>query len=1362
MKTRKSFHFIVILSLLLVTLPVQATRATPAASAAPASLLQFTSGGHALGFATSGMYAASGSHALHVDFAGAYSVQPQAPGQDSASPSTEADGKSAPLSRVTYAHLWDGISLTYTSETGSLYTTTYTLAPQADPADIRLRYNTPPNLNKDGSLGISFETGSLTESAPVAWQEINGQRAPVQAAFRVSGQEVGFALGAYNPNFTLTIDPSLVWNAFLGGKIDNDYGTSIAVDGSGNVYVTGYSDTAWGTPKRIYSGGKDAFVTKLDSSGGLVWSTFLGGPGEDVGYGIAVDASGGTLYVTGESTGFWGTTPVHTYTLGIDTFAAKLLASSGGIVWNTFLGGSGDDEGRGIAVDGSGNVYVAGDSTASWGSSPLRAHAGQIDAYIAKLNSSGALTWNTFLGGSRVDYGRGIAVDVSGNSVYVTGSSYASWSCSPNLCTQRAYTPGWDAFAAKLDSSGALLWNSFLGGSSTDNGNSIAVDGSGNVYVTGYSGASWGIPIRTYTNGWDAFAAKLDSSGALIWNTFLGGADFDYGYGIAVDGGGNNVYVTGHSKADWTCTGTPCTGKAYSGDYDAFAAKLYTSSGILDRNTFLGGSSTDQGYGIAVGADGYVYLAGNSGAAWGCTPTNCTVGYYTGGQDAFADKLDWNVQTNKWNTFLGGSGDDTGYGIAVDGSGNVYVTGYSDAPWSCSPAACTRRSYAGGGDAFVAKLAASGALLWNTFLGSNDYDKGLGIAVDGSGNVYVTGLGKASWDNPARLYTGNWDAFAARLDSSGVLIWNTFLGGDGTDYGYGIAVDGSGNVYVAGYSIGAWGCLPACTARAYAGGGDAFAAKLDPSTGALIWNSFLGSIEYDQGMDIAVDGGGNAYVTGLSSTPWSCSPAACTQRAYTGYHDAFAAKLDSSGALLWNTFLGGSGWDTGYGITVDGSGNVYVKGNSTTSWGSPESNFTGGENGFVAKLNPSGGLTWNTFLGGGGWDDGNGIAVDGGENVYVTGFSTVTWGAPERAYTGDYDAFAARFNAATGALTWNTFLGGSGWDMGFDIAVDESGDVYVTGKSNAGWGSPVRVFAGSFDAFAVKLDPTPPRVVSSLRLDPNPTIAASVRFTVTFSEPVVGVALADFSLTITGISGAAVTGFGGSGSTYTVTVSTCSGTCTLRLDVVDDDTILDAVGHPLGGVGLYNGNFSGGQWYSVRPPCYTLTMAHTGSGGDPTAIPTHSDLCSSGQYLAGESITLTASPAAGWAVGSWSGTSNNSSTSRTNSVIMPSGDQTVTANYTLQPPSCYTLTMAHTGLGGDPTTIPPHWSLCSSGQYLAGESITLTASPAAGWAVGSWSGTSNDSSTSSTNSVIMPSSSQTVVVNYTQNTYRIYLPQVIR
>src|SRR5207302_1665646 len=397
----------------------------PVDRAAPSQLLQFTSGGHILGFASGGVYVAGGSHALHVEFVNPRTTNP-------VSDATPGDGmpgnveRVAPLSRVTYPNLWDGVTLIYDAPSGAVVRSTYRLEAHANAGNIRLRYNAPVAVQSDGSLRVSFQTSTLNESAPQAWQERDGKRVPVRIAFAPRGNaELTFALGDYDRSEPLFIDPTLTWNTFLGGAgIDEAFG--FAVDVIGNFYVVGFSTAAWGSPVAAYDGGgADAFVAKLDSNGNLIWNTFLGGSGPalETGRAVAVDVTG-NVYVAGYSPATWGS-PVRAFSGGpLDAFAAK-LDSNGILTWSTFLGGGGTDYGWALGLDISGNVYVAGDSDAAWGS-PVRAFSGGVAAFVAKLDSSGMLTRNTFLGGGVEDSCQAVAMDESGN-VYVAGYSEATW-----------------------------------------------------------------------------------------------------------------------------------------------------------------------------------------------------------------------------------------------------------------------------------------------------------------------------------------------------------------------------------------------------------------------------------------------------------------------------------------------------------------------------------------------------------------------------------------------------------------------------------------------------------------------------------------------------------------------------------------------------------------------------------------------------------------------------------------------------------------------------------------------------------------------------------------------------------------------
>jgi hypothetical protein len=411
----------------------------------------------------------------------------------------------------------------------------------------------------------------------------------------------------------------------------------------------------------------------------------------------------------------------------------------------------------------------------------------------------------------------------------------------------------------------------------------------------------------------------------------------------------------------------------------------------------------------------------------------------------------------QWNTFLGCGSSDYGIGIALDSSGNIYVIGNSEATWG-SPV----NAHSGGGDVFVACMDSSGNLLWNTFLGSASDDLGYGIVLDSSGNIYVTGESDATWGSPVNPYSGNDDAFVACMDSSGNLLWNTFLGSVNYDYGRGIALDSSGNIYVIGNSNATWGS----PVNPYSGNYDSFVACMD-SSGNLLWNTFLGSVSFDYSFCIALNTSGNIYMTGHSTATWG-SPI----NAYSGDYDSFVACMDSSGNLLWNTFLGSANYDSGRGITLDSSGNIYVTGNSNATWGSPVNAYSGNYDAFVACMDSSGNLLWNTFLGSASTDSGGGISPDSSGNIYVTGNSDAAWGLPVNAHSGSDDAFVASLDSS-GNLLWNTFLGSANYDFGFGIALDSSGNIYVIGESYATWGSPVNAYSGDSDAFVAKITPQP-------------------------------------------------------------------------------------------------------------------------------------------------------------------------------------------------------------------------------------------------------------------------------------------------
>ena len=482
---------------------------------------------------------------------------------------------------------------------------------------------------------------------------------------------------------------------------------------------------------------RDSGIRPLAADQALLWNTFLGGAEWDDGYAVAVDGAG-SIYVAGTSDGTWGS-PARPYAGVEDVFVAK-LDSSGALLWNTFLGSStGSDSGRAIAVDGAGHVYVAGESLYTWGS-PVNAHsANGEDAFVAELNSSGVLQWNTFMGAPLTSYPteRGYAIAVDATGVYVAGESASSW----GMPVDPFPSPGISEriFVAKLNSSGVRLWNNFLGdGNQTDYARAIVVDGAG-VYVAGYSQATWGTPVRPHSGDFygDASVARLNSStGALEWNTFLGGAGTDHAHGIAVSGA--YLYVAGKSFATW---GAPVNPHAGSGEGDdVFVARL-SSNGALQRHTFMGAADYEADVAYAIAVDGSdVYVAGYSTDTWGAPITA-----YTDGDDGFAAQLDSSLAL-QWNTFLGGDYRDEGYAIAANGT-DVYVAGSSDVTHGDWGAPI--RSGAGSYDAFVAKVGEASPDLSQSSkevsptiiepVGSETHTLDYGITLVNTGNLEATG-----------------------------------------------------------------------------------------------------------------------------------------------------------------------------------------------------------------------------------------------------------------------------------------------------------------------------------------------------------------------------------------------------------------------------------------------------------------------------------------------------------------------------------------------------------------------------------------------------------------------------------------------
>jgi hypothetical protein len=599
--------------------------------------------------------------------------------------------------KVRYRNVYEGVDLVYHGDKNQLEYD-FVVAPNADPTKIRLSFKGALKLELDaeGNLSIRTRGGSISQRRPTIYQEVNDTKHSIVGGYQLLGRnDVSFGLGDYDRSQPLVIDPVLVYSTYLGGGADEN-AAGIAVDANGNAYVSGSTNsvdfpaTATFSPTTSFGGVlQDAFVAKLNADGSaLVYAAYLGGSAEDDGARIAVD-SAGNAYVTGstKSVDFPTTPGAYQRVLNkgstanfFDAFVTKLNATGSALIYSTYLGGLFDESGAGIALDSSGQAYVTG-ATISF-NFPVTSGVVQgalddnVDAFVTKLTADGSsLVYSTFLGGGHGDAGTAIAVDSAGNA-YVTGGT-----TSTDFPTVNAFQPifgggpgganenGGDAFVTKLNpNASAFIYSTYLGGNDSDFGNDIAVDPFGNVYVTG----------ATVSTNFPTTPGAYDRT-------------------CGTDG-----------KCNPTCVFIFCGPEA-----DDFVTKL-NASGALSYSTYLGGSASDVGQGIAVDSNGSAFVTGYTASDdFPTTPDALAIadnGFFN--NNAFVTRLNPSGSALDYSTLIASSSDQLqlflrqpgGVGIALDPLGNIYCTGnVLSSTFPTTPGAL-RTTAPGQGDVFVLKI----------------------------------------------------------------------------------------------------------------------------------------------------------------------------------------------------------------------------------------------------------------------------------------------------------------------------------------------------------------------------------------------------------------------------------------------------------------------------------------------------------------------------------------------------------------------------------------------------------------------------------------------------------------------------------
>jgi uncharacterized repeat protein (TIGR01451 family) len=860
---------------------------------------------------------------------------------------------------VRYEQIYNGVDLVYYGNQRQLEYD-FIIAPGASFKQIRLAFDGAGKLklNRRGDLVLNSGTRKITLLRPKAYQEINDKRREVSVRYSLKPRgEVTFKVGNYDKSQPLVIDPLLVYSTFLGGS-GQDMGNSIAADASGNVYVAGQT----------------------------------------------------------ASLNFPTSAPFDSVISGItDAFVAKLNANGSALIYSTFLGGNDIDNATSIAVDNAGNVYLTGETSSADFPVLNALHptlTGLSDAFVSELNSAGSgLVYSTYLGGHSSDFGNSIAIDNSGNA-YVTGNTSSADfpTTNPFQATRLGHaifkttnaagnwTPSDSGLAASLvidlvlqPGNSAIVYAATETGlfKSTDSGanwsslpgtlpfvTKLALDPINPAII--YAATNAG--VFKSTDGGNSFTLSNNGIGTSVRTIVVNPVTPTTLYATV---GGTPFFKSVDGGATWNINLIPSSDRVDSLTIDPNTPNvLYadTQQGIF-KSTDSGSSWTKLNTGIPS------FLSVNSITI---DPVNnllyaaTTFGVWI---SADAGTTWFNISGNLSFDILKVAVDPTNPSVlyaataililkTTDRGANwtESVNGYPRTRISSVVLNPTQPSTLFIGttstsDAFVTKLSAGGvSQIYSTFLGGNLLDQGNGITLDASGNAYVTGFtssvdfptANAIQANRGDNFISAGDAFITKLNASGsALVYSTYLGADFNDAGRAIAVDTNGNAYVCGST----GSQSFPTVNAFQSHNaslfnDVFVTKVNAAGSALIYSTYLGGDSTDDCEDIAIDSAGSAYVTGLTTS--SDFPLLASLQATGGgaSHDAFITKLAPNGSsLIHSTYFGGSNNDGGRGITVDSLQNIYVVG-TTNSTNFPTQNplqpgFGGGSDVFIAKLRPA-------------------------------------------------------------------------------------------------------------------------------------------------------------------------------------------------------------------------------------------------------------------------------------------------------------------------------------------------------------------------------------------------------------------------
>jgi Beta-propeller repeat len=568
--------------------------------------------------------------------------------------------------KVNYRNIYKGIDAVFYGNQGNLEYD-FNILPNSDATQIKLNFDGAKNIsiNENGDLILKTENAELTQHKPVAYQIINDERKEVAVSYKLTENQISFELGEYDKSQVLTIDPVLSYLTYFGGS-GGEYVGDIKVDSEGNAFVAGSTESTNFPGPNSGSGNIDfaAYVSKISPDGQtILYTTFLDGNNND----------------------------------GQSTFNVGFIRPD-------------------IAIDGNGNAYIAGGTDSR--DFPVTSNAFQTrrggigltpTGFVTKLNAQGNIVYSTYFGGNDADYLHSIAVDSAGKA-YVCGATASGFTFPSKNEYQGSGVFGglYDAFLTVFNASGSdIVYSTKFGGSGSDFGSEIALDSANNVYITGETASNSSFPIKNAFQtanggGKDAFVAKFNTSlsgePSLVYSTFLGGVGTDTGFGIAVNSGNQAVVVGLTGSVNFPLQNAFRSTNQIN---EGFVTVLNSNGNGLVNSSFLGGADQDEALDVALGNNGLIYVTGDtlSNNFPTSLPFQATKGT---GRDAFITKLKFGSGIIS-SSYLGGNGNDFGFGIAIKGN-SIFAVGQTVSNNLATTSGVIAPNFGGGSDGFIAKI----------------------------------------------------------------------------------------------------------------------------------------------------------------------------------------------------------------------------------------------------------------------------------------------------------------------------------------------------------------------------------------------------------------------------------------------------------------------------------------------------------------------------------------------------------------------------------------------------------------------------------------------------------------------------------